>query len=83
MLDNIGMAFPHQPKWMERCIRDYYASLWNAKWPHGPNGNDTYWGYVFTMGSTEGIIHALWSAHIDLWSVCSSSYRLRSYKNTV
>ena len=41
-------------KWIERNVLDYYASLWNAKWPHDPNDPETYWGYVLTMGSTEG-----------------------------
>ena len=59
---NVGTAFYLQPKWMERGILDYYASLWNAKWPHDPNDPETYWGYVLTMGSSEGNIHALWSA---------------------
>ena len=46
------------PKWV---ILDYFASLWNAKWPHDPADPDSYWGYVLTMGSSEGILHALWS----------------------
>ena len=48
--------------WMERNVLDYYASLWNAKWPHNPNDPDSYWGYTLTMGSTEGNLHALWNA---------------------
>ena len=48
--------------WMERNVLDYYASLWNAKWPHDPNDPESYWGYVLTMGSTEGNLHALWNA---------------------
>ena len=46
-------------KWMERNVLDYYASLWNAKWPHDP---ETYWGYILTMGSTEGNLYGLWNA---------------------
>ena len=57
----VGTCFPHQLKWMERNVLDYYASLWNAKWPHRL-GNESYWGYILTMGSTEGNLHALWSA---------------------
>ena len=49
-------------KWMEHNVLDYYASLWNAKWPHDPDNKDSYWGYVLTMGSTEGNLHALWNA---------------------
>ena len=56
------------PKWVERNILDYFASLWNAKWPHDPADPDSYWGYVLTMGSSEGILHALWSARKYLTS---------------
>ena len=51
-----------QPKWVERNVLDYFASLWNAKWPHDPTDPDSYWGYVLTMGSTEGNMHAMWNA---------------------
>ena len=57
-----GNVLSFQAKWMERSVLDYYASLWNAKWPHDPANNETYWGYVLSMGSTEGNLHALWSA---------------------
>ena len=49
-------------KWTERNVLDYYASLWNAKWPHDPNDPDTYWGYVLTMGSSEANLYASWNA---------------------
>lgn len=68
MLNNSGDPFlpgnvlSFQAKWMERSVLDYYASLWNAKWPHDPADDESYWGYVLTMGSTEGNLHALWSA---------------------
>ena len=48
--------------WMERNVLDYYASLWNAKWPHNPKDPESYWGYTLTMGSTEGNLYALWNA---------------------
>ena len=48
--------------WIERNVLDYYASLWNAKWPHDPKDPESYWGYILTMGSTEGNLHALWNA---------------------
>ena len=47
---------------MEHNVLDYFASLWNAKWPHDPSDPESYWGYVLTMGSTEGNMHAMWSA---------------------
>ena len=49
-------------KWMERNVLDHYASLWNAKWPHDITDPDTYWGYILTMGSSEGNIYGLWNA---------------------
>lgn len=62
----VGTPFNLQPKWMERNVLDYFASLWNAKWPHDPNNPNSYWGYVLTMGSTEGNMHALWTARNEL-----------------
>ncbi len=67
MLNNLGDpfvpgSFTVNSKWMERNVLDYYASLWNAKWPHDPEDPDTYWGYVLTMGSSEGNLYALWNA---------------------
>ena len=66
-LNNIGSAYKAGHSglttvWMERNVLDYYASLWNAKWPHSPKDPDSYWGYTLTMGSTEGNLHALWNA---------------------
>ena len=56
------------PKWVERNVLDYFACLWNAKWPHDPTDPDSYWGYALTMGSSEGNLHALWSARNYLTS---------------
>ena len=49
-------------KWMERNVLDYYASLWNAKWPHDAKDPESYWGYILTMGSSEGNLFGLWKA---------------------
>ncbi len=54
-------------KWMERSVLDYFARLWHAKSPHlspgeGPAWRESYWGYVLSMGSTEGNLVALRSA---------------------
>ena len=38
------------------AVLDFYARLWHAKTPHNPNDPDSYWGYILSMGSTEGII---------------------------
>ena len=67
LLNNIGD--PYVPgnytvntKWMERNVLDYYASLWNAKWPHDEDDPETYWGYISTMGSSEGNLYGIWNA---------------------
>jgi histidine decarboxylase len=36
--------------------------LWNAKTPHNPHDEESYWGYMLSMGSTEGNMYALWNA---------------------
>ncbi|XP_065896444.1 histidine decarboxylase-like [Dysidea avara] len=66
-VNNVGDPFVSgtytlNTKWMERNVLDHYASLWNAKWPHDARDPDTYWGYVLTMGSSEGNIYGLWNA---------------------
>ena len=66
-INNVGDPFVAgtytlNTKWMERNVLDHYASLWNAKWPHDTRDPDTYWGYVLTMGSSEGNIYGLWNA---------------------
>ena len=68
-LDNEGDPF-NQPwpstvgdtKWLERNVLDYFASLWHAKWPHDPSDPESYWGYIASIGSTEGNMFALLSA---------------------
>ena len=66
-VNNCGDPFFHgslnqNTKVMERNMLDYYASLWHAKWPHDAADPDTYWGYILTMGSTEGSLQSLWNA---------------------
>ena len=69
-INNIGDPFTsgnYKPnsKVVERAVLDYFAALWNAKWPHDPKAPDfaeRYWGYALTMGSTEGNMYALWNA---------------------
>jgi histidine decarboxylase len=43
------------------AVTDYYASLWNARWPHDPKDPESYWGYVVSMDCTEGNIYGLWN----------------------
>ena len=63
MLNNGGdtfqgsLPFSYNSKWMERNVLDYFASLWNARWPHRESDKESYWGYVLSMGSTEAFTH--------------------------
>ena len=66
-MNNIGDAFQCgnftiNSKWLERAVLDYYGALWNARWPHDDADPESYWGYITTMGSTEGNLYALWNA---------------------
>ena len=66
IMNNLGDPFvpgnfTTNTKWMERNVLDYYASLWNAKWPHDEEDPETYWGYVTTMGSSEGNLYGAWN----------------------
>jgi histidine decarboxylase len=65
-INNVGDPFESgnftaNTKWIERAVLDYYASLWNARWPHDANDPESYWGYVLTMGCTEGNLYGLWN----------------------
>ncbi|CCN35349.1 putative Histidine decarboxylase [Vibrio nigripulchritudo SO65] len=46
-------------KQFERAVLNYYARLWGMT---APNSKRNYWGYVTSMGSTEGNLYALWNA---------------------
>ncbi|MFG2825652.1 histidine decarboxylase [Kitasatospora sp. NPDC048365] len=66
-INNLGDPFQsggYKPntKVIERAVLDYYARLWNAKGPHDPADPESYWGYMLSMGSTEGNMYALWNA---------------------
>lgn len=66
-INNIGDPFRSgnfnmNCKWIERAVLDYYARLWRAPWPHDPKNPESYWGYVLSMGSTEGNMYAFWNA---------------------
>lgn len=69
--NNVGDPFEDShftlhTRWAERAVLDYYANLWHGK-PRTKNAQgemppDVYWGYVLTMGSSEGNNYALWNA---------------------
>ncbi len=66
-INNLGDPFQsggYKPntKIVERAVLDYYADLWHADAPHDPDDPESYWGYVLSMGSTEGNMYALWNA---------------------
>lgn len=66
-LNNLGDPYQSggyttNSKVLERAVLDYFASLWNAKWPHRDDDPDSYWGYVLSMGSSEGNLYGLWNA---------------------
>lgn len=64
---NLGDAYTEgnfrvNAKVQEQAVLDFYARHWNAPNPGIPNSADSYWGYVTTMGSTEGNLFGLWNA---------------------
>ncbi|XVS68039.1 hypothetical protein ACQPYE_18920 [Actinosynnema sp. CA-299493] len=66
-LNNVGDPFQQgnyklNTKIVERAVLDHYASLWRAVWPYDADNPDSYWGYVLTMGSTEGNLYAFAAA---------------------
>ncbi|GHE15591.1 pyridoxal-dependent decarboxylase [Streptomyces alanosinicus] len=78
-LNNVGdpyqsSSYTLNSKVLERAVLDYFASLWNAKWPHDENDPESYWGYLLTMGSSEGNLYGLWNARDYL-----SGKRLRKH----
>lgn len=57
-------------KVLERAVLDYFARLWHANWPHLEDRSrftpeeigESYWGYVVSMGGTEGNLYGLRNA---------------------
>lgn len=61
--------FSLNTKFIERAVLDYFAALWRAKWPfktEGEGNDETYWGYVMSMGSTEGNIYGIYNGRVYL-----------------
>ncbi|MBP6115510.1 MAG: hypothetical protein KBC57_05745 [Neisseriaceae bacterium] len=67
--------FKLNTKWIERSVLDYFAELWHVPTPHlemyQENGElngdiedigNRYWGYVVSMGSTEGNLYGIRNA---------------------
>jgi histidine decarboxylase len=71
-MNNVGDPFEPShftlhTRWAEQAVLDYYAKLWHAT-PRAIDPkthrlvDDAYWGYVLTMGSSEGNNYGLWNA---------------------
>ena len=61
----IGGNYHVNTKLMECAVLDYFAKLWNIKLPELENSedqNESYWGYVVSMGCTEANLYALYNA---------------------
>jgi histidine decarboxylase len=66
-LNNVGDPFVEgnftlNSKVLERAVLEFYAKLWHAVAPHDVGNPESYWGYVLTMGCTEGNLYGLWNA---------------------
>lgn len=64
---NIGDAYTSgnfrvNGKLEEQKVLDFYARHWSAPNVDNPNSAESYWGYMTTMGSTEGNLFGLWNA---------------------
>lgn len=72
-INNVGDPFIRghmtiTSKAAEQAVLEHFARLWHAT-PRDLNVSnidqanpESYWGYVLTMGSTEGALYALWNA---------------------
>jgi histidine decarboxylase len=65
-VNNIGDPFQESgykvnSKVVEQAVLSYLARLWNGT-PYDPKDKESCWGYVLSMGSTEGNMYALWNA---------------------
>ncbi|WP_274425340.1 pyridoxal-dependent decarboxylase [Chelativorans sp. YIM 93263] len=65
-LNNLGDPYSSACKTVhtreyEREVLAQFAQLWRAKGRH-PLTPESYWGYVLSMGATEGTMFALWNA---------------------
>ncbi|MEX3693325.1 pyridoxal-dependent decarboxylase [Paraburkholderia sp. BR14263] len=65
-LNNLGDPYesnaglPHT-RHMEREVLDHFARLWHGELVTAESG-DGMWGYLLSMGATEGNLYALWNA---------------------
>ncbi|WP_409308692.1 pyridoxal-dependent decarboxylase [Pectobacterium sp. B1J-3] len=66
-LNNVGDPFVSgnlkvNSKFVERAVLDYFAKLWHAPERNTSRPEEAYWGYLLSMGSTEGNLYALRNA---------------------
>jgi histidine decarboxylase len=65
-LNNLGDPFQVggykvNTKVVEQAVLNYFAKLWHGE-PYNQTNKESCWGYVLSMGSTEGNMYALWNA---------------------
>jgi histidine decarboxylase len=65
-LNNLGDPFQVggykvNTKVVEQAVLNYFAKLWHGE-PYNQKNKESCWGYVLSMGSTEGNMYALWNA---------------------
>ena len=67
--NNIGDPFDEDnsfrvnTKSAEKAVLKHYANLWQIDDSYNEKGDpNNYWGYVLTMGSTEGNMYAMYNA---------------------
>ncbi|GAA3886427.1 hypothetical protein GCM10022243_59030 [Saccharothrix violaceirubra] len=65
-VNNIGDPFQDgglkvNSKIAEQAVLNYFSTLWHGA-AYDPRNRESIWGYVLSMGSTEGNMYALWNA---------------------
>ncbi|MCM7239185.1 pyridoxal-dependent decarboxylase [Enterobacter bugandensis] len=62
---------------LEQEVLDHFRKTWNAN-PRTPLTSESFWGYILSMGATEGNMYALWSARQYLYEIRQSELNSRS-----
>lgn len=80
-LNNVGDTFDNASTLintheLEREVLNHFGKMWNAK-PRIPLTSESFWGYVLSMGATEGNMYALWSAREYLYKLKKFEYGLK------
>ncbi len=75
--DPFGANAGISTKPLECAVLDYFAKLWNINCPGSSateNHDDSYWGYIVSMGSTEANLYAMYNArdYLGGWPLLNS-----------